>query len=196
MRFLKTTVIGGLLFLLPIIILVAVLGKAHAIMVRLSAPLAAWMPVDRIGGVALANLIGVLAIIVVCFVAGLAARSSFAARTIESLESKFLSAIPGYGFIKGMIVGFGGESGEDELKPVLAKFDDAWQVAFEVERGADGQVVVYLPGAPDPWSGAVLVMTEDRIERLDMALAAAVKNIRAIGRGTTKLIRSRPTSEQ
>jgi uncharacterized membrane protein len=70
------------------------------------------------------------------------------------------------------------------MKPVLAKMDDASQLAFEVERLQDGRVVVYVPGAPDPWSGGVLVMTEDRIEPLPISMVAAVQNLRALGRGT------------
>ncbi len=51
-----------------------------------------------------------------------------------------------------------------------------------------GRVVVYVPGAPDPWSGAVFVMTADRVEPLEASMPAAVKNIRALGRGTTRLL--------
>ncbi len=81
-----------------------------------------------------------------------------------------------------------GQSGSETLKRVLAKFDDASQVAFEIERNPDGRVVVYVPGAPDPWSGAVFVMTADRVEPLEASLPAAVKNIRTLGRGTTQLL--------
>jgi uncharacterized membrane protein len=38
-RFLKTTVIGGLVFLVPIIIIVAIIGKAFEIMKKVADPL-------------------------------------------------------------------------------------------------------------------------------------------------------------
>ncbi len=188
MNFLKTTVIGGLVFLVPIIVVMAILGKAHRLMVTLSAPLAAWIPIDAIGGVALANLLAVAAILALCFAAGLAARSSAAVRAVQSLESGFLTSIPGYGFIKGMTESLAGQGGSESMKPVMARFDDASQLAFEIERNPDGQVVVYVPGAPDPWSGAVFVMTADRVEPLEASMPAAVKNIRTLGRGTTQLL--------
>ena len=75
MNFLKTTLVGGLVFLVPIIVVVAILGKAFGLMAALAAPLATWIPIDSIGGVALANLLAVAAIVVLCFVAGLVARS-------------------------------------------------------------------------------------------------------------------------
>ena len=39
------------------------------------------------------------------------------------------------------------------MTPVLITLDDYEQMAFEVERTAGGKVVVYLPGAPNSWSG-------------------------------------------
>jgi len=188
MKFLKTTVVGGLVFLVPIIVVVAILGKAFGLMAALAAPLAGWIPIDSIGGVALANLLAVAAIVVLCFVAGLVARSSAAVRAVQSLESGFLTSIPGYGIIKGMTEGLTAQGGSERMKPVLARFDDASQVAFEIERDADGRVVVYIPGAPDPWSGAVFVMTADRVEPLEASMSEAVRNIRTLGRGATRLL--------
>ena len=188
MNFLKTTLVGGLVFLVPIIVIMAILGKAFRLMAALAAPLAAWIPIDSIGGVALADLLVVATLVVLCFAAGLVARSSAAVRAVQSVESGFLTSIPGYGLIKGMTEGLAGREGSQALKPVLVKFDDASQIAFEIERNPDGRVVVFVPGAPDPWSGAVFVMTADRVEPLEASMPAAVKNIRALGRGTTRLL--------
>jgi uncharacterized membrane protein len=45
-------------------------------------------------------------------------------------------------------------------------------------------VVVYLPGAPNPWSGSVAYFNSERVKRLEMTLSQAVKNIQRIGRGS------------
>ena len=47
--------------------------------------------------------------------------------------------------------------------------------------------MVYLPGAPNPWSGSVVYVTADRVERLDMSVSEAVKNIRTLGRGSDQV---------
>ena len=62
---------------------------------------------------------------------------------------------------------------------------------FEVERVSGGYVVVYLPGAPNPWSGSVAYLTEDRVEPLDLAPQDAIKNIRVLGRGSAKFASAR-----
>jgi uncharacterized membrane protein len=45
-------------------------------------------------------------------------------------------------------------------------------------------VVVYLPGAPNPWSGSVAYFNSERVKRLEMSVTQAVKNIQGIGRGS------------
>ena len=62
-EFIKSTVIGGVVFLVPIVILVVVLAKAFEIMKALAAPLANTMPIDTVGGFAVANLITIAFIV-------------------------------------------------------------------------------------------------------------------------------------
>ena len=187
-QFLKTTLIGGLVFLVPVIVLVAVVGKALELMKLAAVPLAAFVPVDSVAGIAIANLLAAVGILLLCFLAGLAARTRLAARVVEGIESGFLMKIPTYTFVKGMTASFSSAEGETELAPVLAKFDDAWQVAFEVERQPGRKVAVYVPGAPNPWSGGVFLMDEERIERLEIPMAAAIQNVRRLGRGSNALL--------
>lgn len=186
--FVKTTVLGGAIFLVPMIVIVVVVGKALQISMKVAEPLARFIPIDSVAGFALANVIAGAGIVVVCFVAGLAARTSLASTFVREAETRFLWKIPGYGFIRGMADSFRGDNGGATMRPVLAKLDDAAQVAFEVERLGDGRVVVYMPGAPDPWSGAILVMTEDRIQSLPITMVSAVQNLRMLGRGTGQIL--------
>jgi uncharacterized membrane protein len=188
MQFIRVTVIGGVIFLVPVTVLIVILGKTVDIMGRLARPLTAWVPLDRIGGVAVANLIAIAGIIVLCFIAGLVARSGVVTRYINSLESRFLYSIPGYSFVKSLTSSMAGVDDDKSFTPVLAKFDDASQIAFKVESLPDGRAIVYIPGAPDPWSGSVFVMSADRIELLDLSLMDAVKNIRALGSGSSDFL--------
>jgi uncharacterized membrane protein len=187
--FLKSTLVGGLIFLLPLVVIVFVIGKALTLSMKVAEPMAGVLPVDSVAGIALANVVGLVVIMLLCFVAGLAARNSLASSAVREAETRFLWKIPAYSFVKGITDSFGGDEGTATMKPVLAKLDDASQLAFEVERLDDGRVVVYVPGAPDPWSGGILVMTEDRIEPLPITMVAAVQNLRALGRGTTAILR-------
>ena len=61
-QFVLTTVIGGVLFLVPVVFLGMIFTKAAGFMMVIAKPMAAWIPVDSIGGVALANLIAIVAV--------------------------------------------------------------------------------------------------------------------------------------
>ncbi len=190
-KVLKTTVVGGIVFLVPINIVVAIVGKAFDIMKMVADPLSALVPIDTAGKVAFVNLIAIALIVLVCFLAGHAARTETAARFVRALETKFLAHIPVYAFVKGMTASIAGTESEG-MTAVLVRLDDYSQIAFEVERLEGGDVAVYLPGAPNPWSGSVCIMTEDRVQPIDASMMAAVQTIRHLGKGSGELRQDKP----
>jgi len=97
LSFIKTTIIGGLFFLVPIVALSFVLEKANAFMKKFAAPLANYIPIDNFAGLATASIIGWLMLALLCFFAGLLAKSSSITNFVKSFEEKLLSFIPGYG---------------------------------------------------------------------------------------------------
>ena len=75
-NFMKTTIVGGLIFLIPLILLLLVLKHAMGFAAKVAKPIAEKFPVPEIGGPALVTLVAVAVLIVVAFLAGLAARTS------------------------------------------------------------------------------------------------------------------------
>lgn len=189
--FLRTTVGGGILFLVPVIVLVAIIGKALDISRRFVEPLAAHIPVESLGGVRTPRLLAIAAIILFCFLAGLVARTRLARRMVDWLESALLSNLPGYSLMKSVGETMVGFEREHAYEAVLARIEDAWQIAFLVERIEGGHVAVFVPGAPSPWSGAVYFMTEDRIKPLQGELKSALRCVRRLGMGSNALLGGR-----
>jgi uncharacterized membrane protein len=187
--FIKTTVIGGLIFLIPFVIIVSVLGKAINTMIVVARPLEKMIPLESIGGIAVIHILAILLVVFVCFLAGMLAKSSAGKRSFTWLDSKLIMLIPGYSFIKGFVGNMEKDESKKVMIPVLAKLDDQTLLGFEVERLSDGQVVVFLPGSPDTTSGTVAYMTEDRVERLDIDFAATYKILRTLGRGSEQFIK-------
>lgn len=190
MQFIKTTIIGGIFFMLPVVVIVAVIGKALEIMMQVGKPLNRFIPVDSIGGIATVNLVAFLAVALCCFIAGVIAKSAWAKKVYLSLDTLLL-AIPGYAIIKGFTDSMNSsEEAAQGFLPVLVRFDDTAQIGFEVERSDAGDVVVFLPGAPSPWSGSVAYFKEDRVKRLDISVAQAIGIFRKLGRGSVGSIAS------
>jgi uncharacterized membrane protein len=184
MNFIKTTTIGGIVFMVPIIIIIVILGKAFELMLKVARPIDKLIPIESIGGIAFANLLALLAILVVCFVAGVAARSPLAKKFYRAIDNGLL-AIPGYAFVKAYTDSMKlGQAEAKSMQPVMVQFDDNSQLGFEIERLDDGQVVIYLPGAPDPWSGSVVYFHADRVKKLELSASEAINNVRRFGRGS------------
>ena len=55
------------------------------------------------------------------------------------------------------------------MKVVLARIEDAWQLALVVERVDATHSAVFVPGAPDPKSGSVYLMTDDQFKVIDVS---------------------------
>ena len=186
-NFLKTTIVGGIIFLIPVVLIIMVLGKALALIKRFSEPMANFLPVDTFAGIAVANIIGIVALALICFIAGLVARTSLASSAVQKAEAKFLWHLPGYAFTKGITDSLNSGNGSLSLQPVSCRLDDCWQIGFEVERMDDGRVVVYLPGAPNPWSGSIMLVDADRVEVLGSTMVATIGCLRKLGHGGKKL---------
>ncbi len=194
-HFIKTTVIGGVVFLVPIVFLVMIFTKAAELMMMIAEPMAEWIPVDSVGGVALANVIAGAAIVVVCFVAGLLARRALVKTTVDKLETNVLTKVPGYVIVKGMLSGLHDDE-RYQLKTVMASFGSSERIGLEIERLQDGRVVVFTPGAPNPWSGIVHILAAENVQSLDLPMSEYVENVERYGQGTDQLLHPPTKPEQ
>lgn len=181
--FVKTTLIGGVVFLVPMAVIGVLVVKAASLLRRVAEPFAALLPLERVIGVIVADVLVLALIVLACFGAGLLARVSFAKQIVQRAETGVLWRIPGYGFVKALTDSVDESSSASAMRPVLVHFDDCAQMAFEVERLSDGRTVVYIPSAPDPRAGSVQIFDEARVDYLQMSFVAAIGSIRALGRG-------------
>jgi len=187
-QFIRTTVIGGIVFLVPFVVLIFVLGKAFQLVSHVAAPLAQVVPLETVGDIAVVNLIAAALILLLCFAAGLVARTALADRLVRGLETRVLARVPIYHFVKGMTSSVVEAEKGEAMRTVLARLDDYTQLAFEIERTQSGEVVVFLPGATNPWSGSVCILNPERVTPLEISMLAAVQNIKQLGKGSGSLI--------
>lgn len=189
-QFILTTVFGGLLFLVPVVFLVFILGKAFTFMKVVAEPMADFIPVDSIGGVALANLIAVLAIVLLSFVAGLVARNAMASKLVKNLESKVLMKIPGYTLVKSIKGGYE-EDAAQQLKPVALTLGTAQRIGFEVQKLPDGRSMVFIPSVPNTWTGITQILPPDQVTYLDTSITSVMDHVESYGYGADKLLATR-----
>jgi len=189
--FIRTTVIGGIFYLVPIVALVAIFGKALGIAHKLVAPLAKIFQLHGPLSFFSERVLAIIVIVLFCFLAGLISRTAKGKGFTRWLESNVLTLIPGYTLVKSMSESMSGAEDQSGREAVLARIEDAWQVGLLVERLDNGHVAVYVPGAPSTASGSVYFMTEDRIKPLRIPVSAAFRCVGRLGVGSNALMRDR-----
>ena len=193
-QFIGTTVIGGLLFLVPVVFLGYVLFQAFGVMMLVAEPMADWLPIDTVGGVALANLIAILAIVIVCFLAGLVARNALAHGVVKKLESSVLMKIPGYTLIKGIKGGFD-KNENQHFKPVALALGTAERIGFEIQKLPDGRSIVFIPSVPNAFSGITQILPADQVTYLDVPITLVMEFVEKYGSGVDKLLAMKVTED-
>lgn len=186
--FIRTTIVGGILFLIPLVLVLVLLQKAIEILEKLLAPIAHHLPGMTIVGVSFPQLVAVLILLVIGFVAGLIAKTGMGARLVDRIESVVLRKVPGFTLLKSMTHGKLGGSSDNPVKVALANIDDAWLIAFIMEEQRDGLLTVFVPSAPTPTAGSLYFLTEQQVKRIDVPVQAAVKCIMQLGIGSKQLL--------
>ena len=184
----RTTLRRAVLVLLPIVLVAMLLEQALPMADAALRPLINRMAQGSGLGPGATTLLAIASLIVFCLLGGLFLQTSVARKGMSWLETSVLPQLPGFEYVKAEV-----ESGfrveERHVYPVvLARMDDAWQLAFLVERLADGRPAVFVPDVPSPDTGAVYFLTEDRVRPIDVPPAAALKCLKRFGLGAGALL--------
>lgn len=187
-RFVKATVVGGFLFLVPVILLLMVLGKGFQVAKKVVGPAVKHLP-DSVGGVAVLSIAAAVFLLLLALVVGLFAQTSTGRRVKDWLESTILGKIPAYSIIRGMLAPSGALT--ETSMPALAWVEESWVYALVMEIHDDGARTVFIPGAPNPLSGSLYFLPENRVRPLDIPLATFLKGIRSLGVGSKDVLKGR-----
>ncbi|MEZ5462893.1 DUF502 domain-containing protein [Dokdonella sp.] len=188
LKFLRTTIIGGLLFLVPVVLLIVILEKGFVIARRLIKPVVTHLPDVPMFGVPGDTIVAILCLVVLSIIAGIIARTSGAQRLVGWIETVILSRMPGYTMYRGMVgdmtQGMSSLERSSTAHAVLVRIEDAWQIGFVTDTLKNGDLAVFVPGAPSPLSGSLFFMPKDRVRESGLTVQDATAMLRRIGIGS------------
>ena len=183
-EFLTSTLVGGLMFVVPVYLAVLLLLKGMKSVGGLVRPFTAllpeWIPAER--------LLSLLLVLTICFLVGVALRTRPGRATRERLEIVLFGKLPGYGLIRSLTQRMAGDSGDTAWTPALIELEEALVPGFVIEALDDGRFTVFVPSVPTPLAGAVYVLSADRVHILDVPFTQAVKSISRWGAGSRELV--------
>lgn len=194
-RFVKATLVGGFLFVVPLVVVALVVREAVRLTGEALRPVAQLVPAEKVAGVVVMDLIAVAAVVVLCFVAGLFVGTRVGRAFSSRLERLVLRRVPGFTLVQSVTRGLAGLEKESGLQAALARLEDAWVLAFVVERHGNGLCTVFVPSAPTPAAGSIYFLTEDRVRPLDVPVLAAVQCIMQLGVGSRELLKNASLAE-
>jgi len=181
----KTTLIGGLLVVLPIYLSILLLAKTLSAIVALLLPVTAAIP----AGVQFRELFAILIVLAVCFVAGIVVSTGPGLRAKNAFERSVLERIPGYALVRGLADQVSGDDREGAFRPALVEIEEALAPAFIIEELEDGRYTVLVPSVPTPAAGSVFILPRERVHPVDVPFTQAVKVISKWGAGAGELAR-------
>ncbi len=186
LRFIRTTIIGGILFLLPLVVLYIIFEKANSILSVIAEPISKKIS-DSFLGFDSSGLITILLLILICFIGGLVFRSKRVKKGLQKLEDKVLVFIPGYSLIKSVTADTLGEDVEHKLIPVRVADGEDWLLGFLVEEG-ESHCTVFLPDAPRYDAGEIRILPASSVIKLEVSTNKFTKMIRSYGVGVVEFI--------
>ncbi len=192
LEFSKTTLIGGLLVILPVALIGFLLLRAMTLVEKLLGPIISLLPHE----VFLPRVIALLIIIGFCFLTGLVLKTRIGRLIYQSGERRILERLPGYTLMRSLSRQIAGQEEGVSFSPALVEIEAALVPAFLVEEHEDGSYTVFVPASPTPTIGALYILPRERVHPVNVPFAKAVECVGQWGVGSGELLRAmqRPSS--
>ena len=183
LKFLKLTLIGVLLVVLPVWLSLLLLRKAIKGALEMLLPIAKLLP----QWVVHEKVMAVVLLFLICFAVGLFIRTGPGKRIGQWIAQHILDHIPGFAVMRGMTRQLAGDKGEQSFQPALVEIEEALAPAFIIEKHPDGQFTVFVSSSPTPMAGAIYILQPERVHPVDVPLTKAMVCVTKWGAGAAEM---------
>ncbi|MGC1862105.1 MAG: hypothetical protein WA733_13530 [Methylocystis sp.] len=144
-EFLKSTILGGLLVLLPQLLSWSLLAKAFDIIVKMATPVVHLLPRSiLVEAPRLKELATVVALVTASFIFGMLLRAAFFRNVINLMETRTLGRLPVYAALKGLVSEAFQPEASGGFKPAMLLLAEGMQrPAYVIEDHGDGNLTVF-----------------------------------------------------
>lgn len=194
-EFVKTSLIGGIVVILPVAILIFIFKWIFSLVTGLIQPLTNLIMKITVQSrlqEMLADLTALSVIIIACFVVGVFVRTKVGTYIYHNIENRILKAAPGYSLVKQTVMQFLGSRKTPFSKVALVQLFASGTLvsAFITDEHADGSYTVFVPTAPNPTSGYVVHVEGKHVYPVNVPVEDAMRSIISCGAGSTELVRA------
>ena len=197
-NFFRTTVLGGIIVILPITILIFAFRWLFGIVGNAIKPLTdlavAYIPLPSRYDQPIATLLVLIVIFSLCFLVGLFIRTRLGLYLYSGLESSLLSKTPGYKMIKETVNQFFGKKVSPFSSVALIQIfqNETLVTGFVTDKHAGDMVSVFVPTGPNPTSGFIYHLPKKYVHPVDVPVEDAMRSVISCGAGSSMLIEQKP----
>ena len=190
--FFKTTLLGGVLVVLPIVILILVFRWLYEFIADKIKPLTYILLETAKLQEFVASGLAIIIILLSFFVVGLIIKTRLGQYSFEQLELRFLTKLPLYNIIKETILQLvGTEKKLFKHVALVNLFGNETRVtAFITDEHDDGSYTVFVPSGPAPTAGFVYHLTGNNVQIVNYPIDKAMRTIFSVGAGSKELLSS------
>ncbi len=189
--FLKTSLLGGVVVILPVAILAAVSLWIFNLVTGLIEPLTRLLIKDSQLNEYAAQILVIILIVVTCFAVGVLVRTRLGAYFYRVIETRILKLAPGYSMIKDTVLQIFGSRKDSPFSSVaIAQIfgSDTRVTAFITDTHADGSYTLFVPTGPNPTSGLIYHLDGKYVQPVNIPVQDAMRSIISCGAGSAKLM--------
>lgn len=188
-HFLKTSALGGLFVLLPLLLFYLLLSEALGAVVALATPIADVFPAGWFDKVEAPVVVALILLLAASFTFGVMLRSTLISRIGRRIEDLVLAELPMYSAIKRLTKGLGGGGDAGSFRPaLLISAGNQREIVYAIETHDDGMTTILVPWAPTPFAGSIKIVESTHIELLDVELSEVTRVLSHWGVGMTDLL--------
>ena len=196
MSFLKTTLLGGLFLLLPIMLLWVGLKEIGGLLVAMASPIADMLPGKMFEDLIAPGVVALALIVATSFVLGLAVKATWLRDLGRKFESSVLYKVPMYRMLK-VISGALIDYDNSHVDAALVKDETGGgDPCYVMEKHADGRATVLLPWSPASFAGSIKVVQQSQLEILPCTLDEFSRSLSQIGVGVEECMTTPPPENQ
>ncbi len=188
MKVLKNRFLKGLMVVLPLFLIIIILAGIYNMIYDLTSPVADLIPQGALLGVSYPRLIVLVILILLIYLMGiLFSKLGYSEKISKALGIFF----PGYLMMKGMLSETISKADEFTPKACLAYTDDGWAFSFVIEKLEDDFYIVYVPNAPNPTSGMLVIKSMKFLRMLDISMKDQIKLLGTLGKGGKEILKGK-----
>jgi len=189
--FVVTTILGGLVVVLPITLFVLIIRLLFNLVIGFISPLTHLLGFSDSINEWLINLLVLVLILSAFFLIGLVVRTELGKRLFVRLEEKWLKPLPMYAVLRETVQQlFSKEKMPFSKVALVDPFGSGtFMTGFITDELPGGFYTVFVPTAPNPTNGFIFHVKAANLHVVDIKSEEAMRSIISLGIGSAKLFK-------